>query len=773
MATDLFSLRSDHIPLQARVVAFTGTEAISRPFHFEIFLIVPQAAGELDPDAILGKTATLDINDGEGMARRWYHGVVASLELQHDLGVDLLYRIEIVPRMWALSLSHHSRVYANDTFHKVIERVMKTVDLKEGDDYSIGFQPGRPYEHLTEYRESHFDFISRVMEREGTYYYFEQRDDREFMVIANAKGQQPESNPVNTRFFATGGGDTSAVEALRSFRMRSVAMPTSVRLREYDPQQPDANLTGTSDVPHSVRGTLDYFGENYTSQSVGSRIAGFRSEELQTRLKRFYGTGRVFNLAAGYYFDLVDHARLDGRYMAVELRHVGSNFAGAESARERLGFDSDTSYRVDVVAIPGDQQFRPARVTPAPRIYGVEEALICGAASSPYAQIDSHGRYRVKIHFDEGDAVDGKASTWVRMIQPHGGNPEGFHFPLRKGTEVLLVYLGGDPDRPVIAGAAHNLNKPSVVNESTNTLNVIHTGSDNRIEIDDAQGAQYIDISTPPQNTHIHLGATHGAHTHNWVVSTDGTGLLHTGGNHDVTVGADMTEDVVGNLTETYHGTQTTTVTKHVEEEYKATFGTHAVGAVAQNFDATLEVHVKGDVDIKYDSTLTRTIGTGETHTVSAGGQTINVTGPRNDTLTGALTQTITAGSTQTIVGTTMVTNVGPYVQQITAGGVIISPAGYTIIAPAHKTEQNSSWFKFTWFAMEIVAISKITIGVSKADIFATKLDITGIKGDVYGSKKEAIGAYFGAVGAAIGTAATAIKNGAVEMKNYVAFLVS
>lgn len=596
MPTDLFTLRSDHVPSSARVVAFTGTEAISRPFLFEVFLIVGQAEGELDPDALLGKPATLEINDDHGAPRRWYHGVVASLELQHDLGVDLLYRLEIVPRVWSLSLSHHSRVYANETFHKVVERVFKTAELKRDEDYSISFPPGRPYEHLTEYRESHFDFISRVMEREGYYYYFEQRDDREFLVIANTKDQQPESSPPGVQFFPTGADDASAVEALRSFRVRSVAMPTSVRLREYDPQQPDANLTGTSDVPHSVSGQVDYFGENYTSQGDGNRIAGYRKEEIQTRLKRFYGNGRVFNLAAGHYFELENHGRLDGRYMAVELRHTGSNFSGAESARQRLGFESALNYRVDVVAIPGDQQFRPARVTPVPRIYGVEEAVICGAASSPYAQIDSHGRYKVKIHFDEGDAKDGKASTWVRMIQPHGGNPEGFHFPLRKGTEVLLVYLGGDPDRPVIAGAAHNLNKPSVVNEGNHTLNVIHTGSDNRIEMDDAQGAQYINIFSPPQNSLLHLGAHAGSGgSHNFVLSTDGDGLIHTGTNLDVTVDQHKHEIVGNTVVEEYHNTLETTVDLATTIHYKDTLTFDVDCRSEERFHDTRFVETTGD----------------------------------------------------------------------------------------------------------------------------------------------------------------------------------
>lgn len=647
MPTDLFALRSDLIPPSARVVAFTGSEAISRAYHFEIFVIVPQADGELDADAVLGKAATLEINDESGTPRRWYHGVLASLELQHDLGVDLLYRVELVPRLWELTLSHHSRVYANETFHKVAERVLKTANLKKDDDYSIAFPAGRPYEHLTEYRESHFDFLNRVMEREGYYYYFEQRDTKEFLVISNAKGQQPDCVPAETPFFAVGSGDTSAVEAVRSFRMRAVAMPTNVRLREYDPLQPDANLTGTADVPHAVAGQLDYFGDNYTSQSDGNRIAGFRREELQSRQKRFYGTGRVFNLAAGHYFTLEQHGRLDGRYLVTEIRHVGSNFAGASTARERLGFDSDTSYRVDFAAIDAEQQFRPPRITPVPRIYGVEEAVICGAATSPYAQIDTHGRYKVKIHFDEGDLVDGKASTWVRMIQPHGGNPEGHHFPLRKGTEVLLVYLGGDPDRPVIAGAAHNTNKPSVVTESNHTLNVIHTGSDNRIEMEDAQGAQYVDISTPPMNTHVHLGATHGSHTHNFVVSTDGTGLIHTGQSLDVTVDDWKHEIVTNYVDEDYDNDHLTTVKgkrheivdQDVIEEYHATLSTTVDAPVDIHYKSTLEFHTEGDAQENYDSTLSTTV-TGALQETYDGGQTVAVTGGQKVNVTGGVEHT-------------------------------------------------------------------------------------------------------------------------------------
>src|SRR5262249_45353319 len=127
--------------------------------------------------------------------------------------------------------------------------------------------------------------------------------------------------------------------------------------------------------------------------------------------------------------------------------------------------------------------------------------IVDGAADSEYAQIDKHGRYKVRVMFDESDAADGKASMFVRMLQPHGGSPEGFHFPLRKGTEVHLLFLGGDPDRPVIAAVAPNAQTPSVVNADNHTKNVVHTGGNNRFELEDADGSQHIRLSTPTKGT--------------------------------------------------------------------------------------------------------------------------------------------------------------------------------------------------------------------------------------------------------------------------------
>jgi type VI secretion system secreted protein VgrG len=166
----------------------------------------------------------------------------------------------------------------------------------------------------------------------------------------------------------------------------------------------------------------------------------------------------------------------------------------------------DDVYRVDLMAIAADQQYRHPSHTPWPRIDGFENGIVDGPASSEYAQIDDHGRYLVKFKFDEGTLKDGKASTFVRMMQPHGGAVEGFHFPLRKGTEVMFVFMGGDPDRPVIAGVVPNAQKPSPVLAVNHTQNIIQTGGHNFITLEDQSGSQYINIFCPVFETNLYLG---------------------------------------------------------------------------------------------------------------------------------------------------------------------------------------------------------------------------------------------------------------------------
>jgi len=161
-------------------------------------------------------------------------------------------------------------------------------------------------------------------------------------------------------------------------------------------------------------------------------------------------------------------------------------------------------------------QFRPERKTERPRIAGAITARIDAAGSGQYAELDEHGRYKVVLPFDLSGRKDGKASAWVRMAQPYAGSDHGMHFPLHKGTEVLLTFIDGDPDRPIIASAVPNPETPSPVKDSNQTMAAITTGGGNKIHIEDRAGSERILLHSPQQKSFVRIGAPNDPDSPGW-----------------------------------------------------------------------------------------------------------------------------------------------------------------------------------------------------------------------------------------------------------------
>jgi len=170
------------------------------------------------------------------------------------------------------------------------------------------------------------------------------------------------------------------------------------------------------------------------------------------------------------------------------------------------GKGGSMNYKNTFDCIPADVVFRPLRRTEWPSIHGFVNATIDGAGSNQYAEIDDHGRYKVKLPFDLSDKKDGKASRYIRMMQPYAGGGMGMHFPLHKGTEVALGFVDGDPDRPIILGALVNPETASPVSGANQTQSKIHTGGGNSFTIEDTAGTQSMVMHTPSGNTSISIG---------------------------------------------------------------------------------------------------------------------------------------------------------------------------------------------------------------------------------------------------------------------------
>ncbi|MFT3774012.1 MAG: type VI secretion system tip protein TssI/VgrG [Minicystis sp.] len=442
---DLITISSSVLPDAARVVGFRGFEAISRPYEIEIFVALQQELGEeLDLADGIGAKAKLTI-DRQILGEKpfVFAGVLANLEIMHAFDGRILLRCTLVPRLWQLGLSRHSRIFTKMKVPDIIKSVLEENGVS---DVELRLGSYEVEEHVSQYRESDLDFISRWMEREGIFYFFEHTDEGEKLVLCDQKRYDEDALGTPIRYFPQIGHDHSAGQNLRTLTCRHTTLPASVRLKDYDYAKPSLNVAGSARVADNGTGEVSLYGERFFTPSAGEKLAKTRAEEMLARQVVYHGIGTRHHLRPGYTFELEEHPlpSFNTKYLTVEAHHSGNQGAGLAHFREITGIDHDDVYRVEIDAVPAKTQFRAESRTAWPRIYGYENGVVDGPADSEYAQIDDQGRYLCKFKYDESKLKNGKATTYVRMMQPHGGDIEGFHFPLRKGTEVVFSFLGGD-----------------------------------------------------------------------------------------------------------------------------------------------------------------------------------------------------------------------------------------------------------------------------------------------------------------------------------------
>jgi type VI secretion system secreted protein VgrG len=686
--SDLITISSSVLPDSTRVLGFRGVEALSRPYELEIFLSLEGAEGdELDLADGIGAKARLVIDRHDDKLPPFiFAGILASVDLLHAAEGRSLVRVLLVPRLWQLRLSMHSRVFTKMPWPDVLKAILEENSIVDG-DYELRLGSYEAEEHICQYRESDLDFISRWLEREGIWYYFVHSDEGEKVVFCDDKNYEQDLLGLPVRYFPQLGQDYSAGPSFRSFTCRHQSLPATIKLKDYDYARPNLNVAGSAQVSPIGTGEVSLYGERFFSPNAGNRLAKMRAEEMRARSVVYQGVGTRSHMRPGHTFELEDHPRspFNTKYLTTEVRHHGNQHAGATHFRKVLDLEHDDVYIAEVSAISADAQFRPEHRAAWPRIYGYENGTVCGAADSEYAQIDDQGRYNVKFKFDESALKNGNASTYVRMMQPHGGGVEGFHFPLRKGTEVVFSFLGGDPDRPVISGVVPNALTPSPVTSGNHTKNVIQTGGRNRLELEDKSGQQRITMSTPHTNSYLRMGAANDGHT--MILHTDGPTHMDAGGDMDVEIG--------------YHsgaGHKNEKVKGPVEETYENTKLEHVTLAVTENFD----------------NTLTTTVGQMHKHKVASGGQQIGIAGGMGTHVNGGVTFKIGSGAEPAA------TETAGFKAAVTGGDVDITTDLKTNIIGAGDIKIDSTGGKMDVHAkgaIDITAVGPLTMNGAKETI--------------------------------------------------------
>jgi type VI secretion system secreted protein VgrG len=604
------------------VVSFSGIEALSTPYRFDLVLLTEKSGvNALD---VLKNPATFTIHrDGEEDVL--FNGILTQFEETREVNNYLFFRAVLAPRLQRLALIQHNQVFLDQPVPKIIEAVLKEAGLVGGMDFEFKLQGDyQPREYVCEYGESHLNFISRWAEREGIYYFFEQGKNGEKIIFTDTKishtdlplGKDLIYNPQS------GLDSLQTSEVVNSFICKHNLVPQKVYLKDYNYRKPSLTMEGSASADPDGWGEHYIYGEHFSTPDEGKQLAKIRAEEFLCRKSVYYGSSSIPFLLPGFTFDLDGHYQKSSnqKYLLTEVNHEGHQtgylVSGISSALESRS--EQMFYANSFAAIPAETQFRPERTAVRPKISGTFNAKVDAASSGQYAEIDDQGRYKVILPLDRSGRGSGKASAWCRMMQPYAGADYGMHFPLHKGTEVLLTFIDGDPDRPIIAGSVPNPETGSPVKGPNQTQSMIRSGGKNQLHFEDQQGSEQIYLFgtkdweikiTNDKNQTVGNNETLSVSTNrdktvgsNQSEKIGSNKTIAVGSNHTETIGSNMSLTVGGNQTEmtTINSAETVGVAKELSigGAYQVSVGAAmnetVAGAKAEEIGAVRSINVGG-----------------------------------------------------------------------------------------------------------------------------------------------------------------------------------
>ena len=456
------------------VVSFTGSEAISTLYQYELEIKAPLTAA-INLDDLLDNPCRFVTEQGD--QEYPVYGQLSSIDETRTLQGYVYYRALLVPRLWSLSTYKTNEIYTIEkTVDVIIQTVLENADFSSGTDFDLAGLDTSGFlirDFRCQFGESDFDFISRLMENEGIFYYFDHSGDVEKIIFINDMNYMEIPRPG--LIFDVAAQSSRLHDSINAWSCRKQRLSSAVTVRDFNPDQPSLDISGNMAIDKMGRGTDYLYGENIEDEIEASNLSTIRAEERLCHKTRYYAEGSVTRLQSGYLFglDLHPNEKYNGvEYLVIEVIHEGQHLDMTVSGGAGKSTQSRPQYRNSFVAIEAAEQFRPARLTPKPRFYGTMTAFVYAeAAGGVSAEVDEQGRYRVHLPFDRAEGTkdssdpDRKASTWIRMAQPYAGENEGMCFPLKAGTEVLLTFINGDPDRPIISSALANASQPSLLND--------------------------------------------------------------------------------------------------------------------------------------------------------------------------------------------------------------------------------------------------------------------------------------------------------------------
>ena len=689
--TQKYRMIAVNTPLGGDVLVFgrmTATEQLSRLFEFDLELFSER--NDIGPADVLGKNMTVRL-ELPNSSTRYFNGFVTRfVHIDTHSQRYGAYRATLSPWLWFLTRTADCRIFQNKTVPDIIKAIFSEHGFSTFMKDSLSGSYGE-WEYCVQYRETDFNFVSRLMEQEGIYYYFTHENGKHTLVLADDYSSHGTfAGYDSVPYFPPDVHDHRERDHLFEWITVQQVQPGAYALNDFDFKAPRKSLRALLKQPKSHEKAdfemYDYPGE-YIEASDGSNYSKIRLQELHAQHDIAHGRGNAAGLATGYLFSLTQCPRDDQnrQYLIVSAVHRLES-DDYESITEAAG--SGKPYRGDISAIDAQQPYRAARLTPKPLMQGPQTAIVVGKANEEI-WTDEYGRVKCQFPWDRYGTSDENSSCWIRVSQNWAGKKWGAMNIPRIGQEVIVDFLEGDPDQPIITGRVYNgINMPPYTLPDNATMSTLKSNTSkggagfNEIRLEDKKDSEQLFIHAQrDQDIRVKKDAREwiGEERHLIVkkkqfeqVEGEKHQIIKSGdggaGHHNAKVDGTVSLEIVGDQKEKIGGDQHLNIGSRQNIKTGGTVSLDAGQDLQQKVaakcavDAGQEIHLKAGMKVIIEA-LTQV-------TIKAGASFIDI---------GTSGITISGTPTVSIVG-------GPTVMINSGGGSAGSGSGCTVAAPAAPT---------------------------------------------------------------------------------------
>ena len=692
-------------PLGDDVLLFrrvTVTEELGRMFEIQLELVSKQ--GNISLSDLLGKGVTITVMLPTG-GERYFHGIVSRFIQVGMLGNYYTYRAILHPWLWFLTRTADCRIFQQMTVPAIVKQVFGDQGFSDFEDKLSGQYTA--WDYRVQYRETAFAFLSRLMEHEGIYYFFKHESGKHTLVLCDGPSSHAVADGYSTIPYYPPSPRSPRSEHIWDWQLWQEVQPVKTSHTDYDFTRPAVSLLSQLNVSRShalAKGEIFDYPGYYQQSADGDAYIKVRLDEWSTQYEQVSGCGNPRGLNTGSLFSLSDFPREDQNREYLVVSTETSMYSNLYETGEK---NSDPDFECRLRAISNTQTFRPARITPKSAVRGPQTAVVVGPSNSEI-YTDEYGRVKIQFFWDRLGKNDENSSCWVRVGQGWAGKTWGMIFIPRVGQEVIVDFLEGDPDQPIITGSVYNADQmppyPLTANMTQSGIKTHSTkeGTNdnfNELRFEDKKGAEEIffhaerDFTREVENNDVLTVGLEKGSDGNLKIGVAGKGVgdqtITLFNNQTLTIGKKIGSDAPPDGSQTVDIWKNQTVTigtgkadssdgSQIVSIFKNQTVTIGAGK-ADSGDGSQTTSIFKDQSVKIGNNMTLKIGDAQ---AADGSQTIDIWKDRTVTLkTGNETLTVTQGNqkVQISAGTSSLEAMQSITLKVGDNSIKIAPDGITI----------------------------------------------------------------------------------------------